>query len=246
MEVMRAIRISHLSLLLLLPLTLVRADEQADLAFLQASAALDRALIPALIAVRQGDASSVGVQLEKVTDSWERYRSDQLAILETAPGWSMTRGGMERRLEMAKRFVGNRDVSMARLVLDQMQTDLFRLRQSLGRETFVDRLVGFHEEMETILAETETARKTNDTESLRTGIEALENSWKAIEDEGVDSEVYDLLWEEASKVKELIGAARAAISQLAEAIDRGQVEDLGDLAERVRNAYLDVFLYFGK
>ena len=58
MEVMRAIRISHLSLLLLLPLTLVRADEQADLAFLQASAALDRALIPALIAVRQGDASS--------------------------------------------------------------------------------------------------------------------------------------------------------------------------------------------
>ncbi|MEZ5278337.1 MAG: hypothetical protein R3F07_18290 [Opitutaceae bacterium] len=243
---MRLITISLHVLLLLLPVRFALADEQADLAFLQASAALDGALIPALIAVREGEASGVGVQLDKVTEAWQAYRSDQLAILKTAPGWAMTRGGMERRLEMAKRFVGNGDVSMARLVLDQMQVDLFRLRQSLGRETFVDRLVGFHEEMESILAETETGRKTNDPESLRKGIEALENSWEAIEAEGVDSAVYGLLWEDATKVKGLIAAESVAIRQLGEAVDRGRDDDLGDLAEAVRTAFRDVVLFFGE
>jgi flagellin-specific chaperone FliS len=233
-------------LCLLLPAVCVRADEQADLDFLKSSAALDRALIPALVAVRAGDLSKVGEQLERVRAAWDRFQADEQAILSGASGWPMIREGIGRRLEMAQRFVGNGDLSMARLVLDQMLSDLVRLRQSLDRATFIDRLVGFRDAMDAALAEVLEAVEAQDFSRAARVIGGLEDAWQAIEAVEVNREVYGLLWQDGSELKDRIREVSRGIGELGEAVDVRAVDEVDGLVAGVRALFIDVYLFFGE
>ena len=234
----------HFPLLFLLAFSAGWSADEEDLAFLQASVALDRVMIPALVSMREGDFGEAGGHLERIGNAWEIYQSTQGGTLEKAPGWTLIREGIDRRLQMAKRFEESNDASMVRPLLAQIRSDLVRMRQSLDKETFIDRLVGFQAGMEAVLGRSEAAVEQGDPAAVRSGIEALRDSWQKIGKIEINNQVYGLLWKDASDLKDLVRKESNLLDELLTAVDRSDGDEVRRLAAEAGTAFLDVYLFF--
>ncbi|RKX32821.1 MAG: hypothetical protein DRP71_11520 [Verrucomicrobia bacterium] len=209
--------------------------------FLQASVALDRALYPALLATDGGSLGEAGAAVARLKESWQSYASGQTEILSQAAGWSMTRAGVTRRIEMAEKFVVTDDVRMAHVLLMQVREDLVRVRVALDAETFLDRLVLFKVTMESTLGEGSLAEV--DQKVLAKGISALLARWFEVEETEIDNDVYDFLWSDASALSELLEAEGDAIRKLRNAAMTGSSDDLDHLADVVRKGFSEITLF---
>lgn len=217
-----------------------------ELAFLQASVAFDRAMIPALYVTKSGDVEATGPALDRVAEAWEIYKTDQAPALAKASGWPLVRDGIDRRLTMAARFVESRDVSMAHILLEQVRADLIRIRETLNSETFVDRLVIFHDRMETALDEGSPEWADLDQMALRVKIENLASYWREVEEFEFDPEVFGFLWNDTRDLEKSLRDQGEAIEALREAIEMEDTENLEPLAREVKDGFVDVYLTFGE
>lgn len=222
------------------------AVAEPELAFLQASVAFDRTMIPALVVTKSGDVPEAGPALVRVTEAWEVYKTDQASTLAMASGWSLVRDGIERRLTMADRFVESRDVSMAHILLEQVRADLIGIRQALNSETFVDRLVIFHNRMETALEDGSPSLADLDQLVLRVKVENLASYWRAVDDFEFDPEVFGFLWNDTRDLEKSLRDQAEAIEALREAVVNGEVDDLDRLAREVKQGFVEVYLTFGE
>ena len=145
---------------------------------------------------------------------------------------------------MAKRFEESNDASMVRPLLAQIRSDLVRMRQSLDKETFIDRLVGFQAGMEALLGSSEAAVEQGDPAAVRSRIEALRDSWQKIGKIEINNQVYGLLWKDASDLKDLIRKESDLLDELLTAVDRNDGDEVRRLAAEAGTAFLDIYLFF--
>ena len=121
---------------------------EVDKSFLQASLALDRVLIPALMATDEDADGEVQAEVAQLAEAWQMYFTGQEEVLSQAVGWSLIQSGVTRRIDMAGKFVGIRDVRMAHVMLSQAQEDLVRIRMALDAGYYVDKVVLFFSVMD--------------------------------------------------------------------------------------------------
>lgn len=229
--------------LLCLP-SVVRAE--TELAFRQASIAFDRTMIPALFVTNSGDVDAAGPALVRVSEAWESYKTGQAPTLAKASGWSLVRDGIDRRLTMADRFVESRDVRMVHLLLEQVRADLIRIREALDSTTFVDQLVIFHDRMEAALDEGSPSLADLDQLALRVKVENLTTYWQEVEEFEFDPEVFGFLWNDTRDLEKSLRDQGKAIEALREAVERGDTENMDQLAREVKQGFVEVYLTFGE
>jgi len=221
------------------------AAEEQELAFLQASVAFDQALIPALVSTKSGRAETAIPAMDRLTEAWEVYKAEQAPTLTKASGWSLIRDGIDRRLTMAGRFVASSDIGMAHVLLEQVRADLIRIRQVLGRETFIDGLVAFHDRMEAALLEGPPSLAEMDRNTLLSKVDALDAYWTELEEDEFNADVFGYLWSDTSDLKRRLINQRRAIDALREAVAGGRLEDVDQLAAKVIKGFQRIYLSFG-
>lgn len=217
------------------------ASAEVGKPFLQASVALDRALYPAILATDGGSIGEAEAAVAQLKESWQSYASGQTEILSQAAGWSMTRTGVTRRIEMAEKFVVSDDVRMAHVLLMQVREDLVRIRAALDAGTFLDQLVLFKVAMDSTLGKGSLAEV--DQADLAKGIAALLDRWSKVEETEIDNDVYGFLWSDASALNDLLKAEGDAIRELRNAAMTGRGDDIDHLADGVRKGFSEITLF---
>jgi len=234
---------------LLLPLLILTPGPapaaEVDSSFLQASVALDRALIPAL-GIAGGEAEGdVESAVARLADAWQAYSTSQEEVLKKAAGWSLVQRGISRRIEMAGRFIRNDDAHMAHILLSQVREDLVRIRVVLEAGYFVDRLVRFEAAMESVLGDGGRGLADRDRDALVKGIADLRDRWREIAEVEIDPDVYGFLWKDLSALGDLLKSEGNAIRDLYRAAAGGRTDQLDQLADPVRSGFTEVYLVFG-
>ena len=219
--------------------------EETDNSFLQASVALDRAMIPALVATREGADRDTEGAVARLAEAWPVFHLGQGEVLSKAGGWSLIQSGVTRRIEMAGKFAASDDVEMAYILLSQVREDLIRIRKALNTEYFVDLLVVFQMAMDSKFGDENGRLAELDPETLIKEISDLMDDWKAIKNTGIDAEIYGFLWKDLSALDDLLQAETEAISLLRRTAVSGNSDDLYYLAEAVRRGIFEVYLMFG-
>lgn len=213
--------------------------------FLQASAALDRVLIPALMVTGEKMDGDPETEVARLADAWQAYSTSQEEVLNQAVGWSVIQNGVSRRIDMAGRLVGSDDVRMALVLLSQVREDLVRIRSVLNAGYFVDRLVRFQTAMDVALGDGSRSLADMDRDGLVKGVTGLLDRWTGLQDEEFDAEVFGFLWDDTSALEDLLEAEGDAVSGLRSAVLGDDSDDLDRLAGVVRAGFLDVYLMFG-
>ena len=233
---------------LLLLLTLAvgsTAAAEVEKPFLQASAALDRVLIPALMVTggkADGDAQA---EVARLADAWQVYSTSQDEVLNQAVGWSVIQNGANRRIDMAGRLVGSDDLRMAHVILSQVREDLVRIRTVLDAGYFVDQLVRFQAAMDVVLGDGSGSLADMDRDGLVEGITGLLDRWTALRAEEFDADVFGFLWNDVSALENLLEAEGEAIGDLRHTIVSADTAEFDRLADVVRARFLEVYLMFG-
>jgi hypothetical protein len=213
--------------------------------FLQASAALDRVLIPALM-VTSGEADGdAEAEIARLAEGWQAYSASQDEVLGQAVGWSVIQNGVTRRIDMAGRLVGSDDVRMAHLMLSQVREDLVRIRSALDAGYFVDQLVRFQAAMDVVLGDGSKSLADMDRDGLVKGVSGLLDRWTGLQDEEFDADIFGFLWNDVSALENLLEAEGEAIGDLRSAVVSEDSDDLDRLAGVVRARFLVVYLIFG-
>jgi hypothetical protein len=213
--------------------------------FLQASAALDRVLIPALLATDEEADGDAEAEVAQLTEAWQTYFTGQEEVLNQAAGWSLIQSGVTRRIDMAGKFVGIEDVRMAHVLLSQAREDLVRIRMALDAGYYVDQLVLFLSAMEGVLGDGSKRLADRDRDALIAGITELLDRWTELQDAEFDADIYGFLWRKVSALNDLLEAESNAIRDLRRAAESGLADDLDHLADVVRRGALEVYLMFG-
>jgi hypothetical protein len=213
--------------------------------FLQASAALDRVLIPALMVTSGKADGDAETEVARLAEGWQAYSTGQKEVLSQAVGWSVIQNGVNRRLDLAERLVGSDDIRMANVILSQVREDLVRIRSVLDAGYFVDQLVLFQAEMDEVLGEGTRSLADMDRDALVKGVTDLLDRWAGLRDDEFDPEVFGFLWDDTSALRNLMEEEEEAIDDLRAAAVSADSDNLDHLAEVVRKGLFEVYLMFG-
>jgi hypothetical protein len=218
---------------------------EVDKSFLQASAGLDRVLIPALVATNEEAGGDAETEVARLAEVWQIYFTGQQEVLSEAGGWSLIQSGITRRIEMAGKFVGSDDVRMAHIMLSQVREDLVRIRVALDAGYFVDQLVLFLAATDAELGDGSRSLVDMNRDVLVKAITDLLDRWTELEDAEFDADIFGFLWNEVSALDDLLAAEGDAIRELRSAAVSGATDDLDQLADAVRMGGIEVYLMFG-
>ncbi len=213
--------------------------------FLQASAALDRVLIPALMVTSGKTDGDTEAEVARLAEGWQAYSTSQEEVLGQAVGWSVIQNGVNRRLELAGRLVGSDDVRMAHVLLSQVREDLVRIRSVLDAGYFVDQLVLFQTAMDAVLGDGSRSLADMDRDALVEGVTDLLDRWTGLRDDEFDADVFGFLWDDTSALENLMEGEGEAIGDLRSAAANADSDDLDYLADVARMGLLEVYLMFG-
>jgi hypothetical protein len=217
---------------------------EVDKSFLQASDALDRVLIPALLATDEDADGDAQTEVAQLAEAWQMYFTGQEEVLNQAVGWSLIQSGVTRRIDMAGKFVGIKDVRMAHVMLSQAREDLVRIRMALDAGYYVDQLVLFLAAMDGVLGDGSKRLDDRDRDALIQGITELLGLWTELQDAEFDADTYGFLWKKVSALDDLLEAESDAIKDLRSTAVSGPDDDLDHLADVVRRGALEVYLMF--
>jgi len=218
---------------------------EVEMPFLQASAALDRVLIPALMVTSEKADGDVASGVSRLAKAWQEYSTSQEEVLNQVVGWSVIQIGVTRRIDLAGRFVGDDDVRMAHIMLFQVREDLIRIRSLLEAGYFVDQLVLFEAAMDAVLREGSKDLAGMDRDTLVKGVDDLLVKWATLRDAEFDADIFGFLWDDISALENLLEAEGDSIRDLRSAVVGSDSDDLDHLADVARMRFLEVYLMFG-
>ncbi|MFP6584814.1 MAG: hypothetical protein VCD00_19935 [Candidatus Hydrogenedentota bacterium] len=170
----------------------VAADWSTDVALVKDMVVLDKAYIPALMAVRKGDAARAEEAVEQLDESWGTFQSTWGS--EVSSEWRSGFEGIDLLVSESKEFVAARDFERAYATLDEIRHAFAELREKEGISYFLDFVTStetaLDEVVRTVSRDLGTPLSPKELDVVETGLLLAQKRWKVVTDTRIDKIVY--------------------------------------------------------
>lgn len=225
------------------------ASNGAPSELLAAMAKVERSYITALWKTGNGTPSEAAASVARLGSAWSAFEGERGAELSRLEGGAAAGTLVSERIEEAASLAAA-EPSRAHQVLEDIRLRLRELRVANGIEYFPDRLTAYHEPMEAIVLAAKSGGPAGPgpaaVAEIRTALpEAVEN-WTALEAAPHDNVVYGLTPEMLDRREALLAEERAALDDLARALDADDTRAIGRAGAALKPGFAKLVLLYGE
>lgn len=211
--------------------------------------ALDQTYVPALALTKMEKAKPAMMAMKKLNQQWQAFQSQQGDTLQTDQVWQKALASVDAQIREASKLVAMGKYLFAHESLEEVRAIFRKARRDSGMTYYLDYLTDFHDVMEEIVKP--NMKRTPDQFSDKEMAETMSltnkavEAWKTVRKAEFDAKLFGFDEAKEMQRKKLIQAESKALSNLQDALKKGDKKEILKSAVAIKPGFAKLFMLFG-